>query len=569
VQQQAVADETDRKRDRADPLCRDRDRENVAMTNVRIACSATLLGSFAWLAAVGPALAQAEPERVPLIMTKLPPPNSALYKRIIKHAGKAKGQVLTLTKTEMWAVPKENVDAVKKAAAEHGVGVNQLGAGWNQVFHQAPADMKMNDKQKNMMEMAKGSRSTMEVGMMAAPMAPVVEYALTKDHNTPAASQEFAKITVKLSTSTELTIIRTNVDVRKDMCIWRGRVEGTDAPATIMWWPGGKMAGWVQHQGRVYSIRHMGGEMMAVVEMAEDKMPQEHAPMPSGMRANDPNLRDDPLINLGDASILRPVTQGMRAPAPLGGKSQKKKDKQVALAADKAKAAKGKAAAAKPSDVVIDVIVAYTKKAAASYGDIKRELVELSIEEGNESFRMSNLGHIKLRLVHTYQTDYDEEGASHFDHVWRLADRGDGYMEEIHGLRNKHKADVAILIVDDAKGCGLATRVHADAEEAFAVVHHECAASTYTVAHEIGHLIGARHDLSLDKNMTPFPYGHGYVNGKKWRDIMSYKDSCGGCPRVPVWSSPKVLVKGEVAGTADEDNARVILEQAARVAAFR
>ena len=51
--------------------------------------------------------------------------------------------------------------------------------------------------------------------------------------------------------------------------------------------------------------------------------------------------------------------------------------------------------------------------------------------------------------------------------------------------------------------------------------------------------------------MTPFPYGHGYVNGTKWRDIMSYKESCGGCPRVPVWSSPKVLVKGEPAGTPD------------------
>ena len=31
----------------------------------------------------------------------------------------------------------------------------------------------------------------------------------------------------------DLTIVRTNVDIRKDMCIWRGEVEGTGAPATI------------------------------------------------------------------------------------------------------------------------------------------------------------------------------------------------------------------------------------------------------------------------------------------------------------------------------------------------
>jgi hypothetical protein len=416
-----------------------------------------------------------------------------------------------------------------------------------------------------MMDMAKASKSTMGVGMMAAPMAPMVEYALTKDEGPniggPPASRQPARISVKLSDSTVLDIVRTSVDIRKDMCIWRGAVQGTDAPATIMWWPGGKMTGTVQHQGRIYSIRHMGGDMYAVVEMDVEKMPQEHAPMPERMR-NDPNVRDDPLRNEGDASIMRPVTKGMRPPKALQGDTKRKKAAAPAKKANKGKVQSG------PAPVVIDVLVAYTKKAAANYVDVKKELVDLSIEEANESFRTSGIGHVKLRLVHAYQTDYVEEGA-HFDHVWRFADKGDGYMEEVHALRAKHKADVGLLIVDDAKGCGLATRVYADADEAFAVVHHECGATSYTLAHEVGHLIGARHDLSLDKNMNPFPYGHGYVNGTKWRDIMSYKDSCGGCPRLPVWSSPLVKIKGDVAGTPDLDNARVIAEQAARVAAFR
>jgi hypothetical protein len=535
----------------------------------RTICSAPLLGCLIWLG-MSPALAQAEQERVQLILSKLPPQKSATYKAIKRLAGKATGQALPLTQCEVWSVPKQNVEAVKKVAARHGVGVKQLGDDWNQVFRSAPADVKMDSKQQHMMAMAKASKSTMGVGMMAAPFAPMVEYALTKDVGAGARadSHDSAKISVALSEKTVLTITRTSVVIKPDMCIWHGRVEGTDAPATIMWWPGGKMTGSVQHQGRIYSIRHMGGEMHAVVEMSEDKMPQEHAPMPERMRANDPNLRDDPLVHQGDASILRPVTQGMRAPAKGSLPAQDKK--QLALAGSKAKAATSKndKLATKPKDVVIDVIVAYTKKAAANYSDVKRELVDLSVEEANESFRTSGVGQVKLRLVHAYQTDYVEEGA-HFDHVWRFADKGDGYMEEIHGLRDKYKADVAMLVVDDPKGCGLATRVHADADEAFAVVHHECAASTYTVAHEIGHLIGARHDLNLDKSMTPFPYGHGYVNGTKWRDIMSYKESCGGCPRLPVWSSPKVMIKGEVAGTPELDNARVIAEQAARVAAFR
>src|SRR5262249_56496192 len=116
---------------------------------------------------------------------------------------------------------------------------------------------------------------------------------------------------------------------------------------------------------------------------------------------------------------------------------------------------------------------------------------------------------------------------------------------------------------------GLAQSVYDDADEAFVVVHHEWAASTYALAHEIGHLIGARHDLSLDKMMTPFAWGHGFVNGTKWRDIMSYKESCGGCPRLPVWSSPFVKIKGEPAGTAGLNNAPVISREGASVGAFR
>ena len=44
--------------------------------------------------------------------------------------------------------------------------------------------------------------------------------------------------------------------------------------------------------------------------------------------------------------------------------------------------------------------------------DIKRDLIELAIEEANESFRKSGLEHIKLRLVHAYQTNYVEKGSA-------------------------------------------------------------------------------------------------------------------------------------------------------------
>jgi Metallo-peptidase family M12 len=251
----------------------------------------------------------------------------------------------------------------------------------------------------------------------------------------------------------------------------------------------------------------------------------------------------------GHKRTLRPMTAGMRRPTQSA-------DRDMQLTAF-SPAAMAITPPRRPplEDVVIDIMIAYTKAAANSYGDIVREVIEPAIEAGNESFRLSGIGYIKLRLVHAYQTDYVESG-DQFVHLWRFADKADGYMDEVHELRDRYRADVAVLVVDDADGCGLATRVEADEDEAFAVVHHACAKANFSLVHEIGHLIGASHE-------------RGYVHGNEWRDIMSYKANCGGCPRLPLWSNPDVLIGGAPAGSAGHDNARVIAENVLRVAAFR
>ena len=257
------------------------------------------------------------------------------------------------------------------------------------------------------------------------------------------------------------------------------------------------------------------------------------------------------VASTGQKRTLRPITAGMRRPTQSA-------DRDMQLAAFNP-AAIAITPPRKPGaalrEVVIDVVVAYTKAAARSYRDIVGQVIEPAIEGGNESFRMSGIGHIMLRLVHAYQTDYVESG-DQFVHLWRFADKGDGYMDEIHDLRDRYQADVAVLIVDDADGCGQATRVGADEDEAFAVVHHACAKANFSLVHEIGHLIGASHE-------------RGYVHGNEWRDIMSYKANCGGCPRLPVWSNPDVLIGGVPAGSVGHDNARVIADNVLRVAAFR
>jgi hypothetical protein len=217
--------------------------------------------------------------------------------------------------------------------------------------------------------------------------------------------------------------------------------------------------------------------------------------------------------------------------------------------------------------IVIDIMILYTPRAASHYIRDPADLLAMAVEQTNDSFRNSGLGNISLRLVHTQAIDYDESEGDHFEHLYRMVD-GIGPFKDIRRLRDEKKADIVGLVIDDASGCGLSTRVAPDSEDAFFVVHHSCASITISIAHEIGHILGARHDRAIDANDTPFSYGHGHVNGK-WRDIMSYQQSCDGCVRIPFWSNPRVMYNGEPTGTGAADNSRVILEQAERVSKFR
>jgi hypothetical protein len=370
-----------------------------------------------------------------------------------------------------------------------------------------------------------------------------------------------ANLVVQLTKDVAVSVRRTSIHKTKDGYAWHGTVESTDEPATLIWWADGRLSGNVTYMGHVYSVRSLGGGMHGIIELSPDKLPPEHAPMTNKLK-RDMGMTKDPLLEQGDASMLAPKRDTRNQEDARDG------EQHVAVLGPSALSGGHFHDTSAQPQIVISVIVAYTKAATRFYGDIERDLIALAIEDTNQSFRNSGLGHVRLELVHTYATDY-VEGGSHFNHVFRFADKGDGVMDEVHSLRDQYRADVAVLIVDDAMGCGLAAQIRAPENRAFAVVDQGCAATSYSLGHEIGHLIGTRHDPALDGSMQPFTYGHGFVHGTQWRTMMGYKESCNGCARIPVWSSPAIKIRGIPAGDAASDNARVIAEEAARVAAFR
>jgi hypothetical protein len=339
----------------------------------------------------------------------------------------------------------------------------------------------------------------------------------------------YSRFTLPLDGGKEVVLVRTQPTIKTERGFtWRGEVAGTGERALLMLWDDGHLSGFFGHQGRVFMVNHAGGEIHSMAEIDPAKMPPDHAPTAESPRARGPAPPEPSVAPFAEADRL----------------------------------------ALEAKSITIDVMMLYTKNAAARYIGDPADLLELAIEQANDTFRNSGIGNIKLRLVHTAAIDYDESDDDQFTHLYRLVD-GKGAFKDIKKLRDAKRADIVGLVLHSPTGCGLSTRVGADAEEAYFVVHHACAAITYSLAHEVGHILGTRHDRIVDPNERPFAYAHGHVNGTKWRDMMSYREGCGGCPRIPFWSNPRVLYHGEPTGTAASDNARLILEQAERVSRFR
>jgi len=336
-----------------------------------------------------------------------------------------------------------------------------------------------------------------------------------------------------------VSIVRKQSILQKDgSVVWYGEVQETGERAMLMLWSNALLSGYFAYKGTIFTVESLGGGVTASSEMDRRQIPGDH-PEPGGRIDTVPGAPAEPMVPRA------PVAEPRIAPFPDA--------ERLALEA---------------KDITIDVMLLYSRNVAELYVRKPEDLLALAIEETNQTFKNSGLGNIKLRLVHTQVVDYDTSEDDQFTNLYTMVD-GLGPFKDVKTLRDEKRADIVGLIIDNPSGCGLSTRIGPSSDEGFFVVHHACATITMSIAHEIGHMLGVRHDRFVDQNDQPFAYGHGYVNADKWRDIMSYKVGCGGCPRIPYWSNPRVLYKGEPTGTPAADGARVILELAERVSKFR
>ena len=349
------------------------------------------------------------------------------------------------------------------------------------------------------------------------------------------------RIALNLFKDVSLTAIKDRLERRSTDCYtWFGHIEREGYSHVILVVENGGMAGNIMFEGATYQIRDLGDGVHAIYEIDPSAFPEDAPPIiPQG--------------EMKDISDDTPPT------------------------------------AMSDDGSLIDVMVVYSQDAASYVSNIASE-IQIAIDLTNQTYANSNINQ-RVRLVHSAQVTYTETGDPLTD-LQRLRYPSDGYIDDVHLMRNTYGADIVSLWVKSlgVDTCGrayvmtdsrLSNSFEKSAFNVISVDEEEISCSIYTFTHEMGHNMGCHHDRYVcdEDDKGAYDYSHGYVSILgEFRTIMAYWRECDDkgfyCERIPFWSNPNVTYEGILTGIPEgefdsADNTKTLNNTAYIVANFR
>ena len=296
-----------------------------------------------------------------------------------------------------------------------------------------------------------------------------------------------------------------------------GHLVGQELASVTLVVNGDVVVGTVRAPGGTYAIRWVGNGLYALRQLD-----------PTALRSFESDVQLPPVEPPPEPARVEPI----RPPAPA--------------------AVRPPTAAAPPAEdgSRIDILVVYTPKAKADHGGVRAlwALIDLLVTETNQAYADSAVIQ-RVHLAHAAEVRYVERGRDDLTILEHLTNPSDGYLDEVHALRDRYAADIVHLMVDETlRGLGWLTPTSTlgTSQEAAYAFNYLGYTSGIFFAHENGHNMGLNHDRYQElygnriysdlRDIVPYPYSAGYVNQRmfrsdapassRWWTIMSYPDQC-------------------------------------------
>lgn len=361
--------------------------------------------------------------------------------------------------------------------------------------------------------------------------------------------------TISLNLFDDVQVMATSVQTQPHTLIqggtvYVGRVQNDEFSNVILATGDGHLSGFIAQGERIYQVRSLGADGVHVVQQVDAAYfysDAEHA---------------FPVDAPQESRVLPALLDKLTGTQNLFDVAQNGQD---------------------AGDTVIDLLVAYSADARSASGGTSNILnnIQVAISLANQAFVDSQMD-IEINVVHTVEVSYPGSftAAQALQHLGAL---NDGYLDNLHTLRNQYGADLITLITNISNSTGpdavcgasyilgdLTWDFYAE-NAAYNVVQTNCLLSS-APAHHIGHNLGFQHNIEdgPPRDQAIFDYAYGYRDPGFLRTIMSFacsEDGLSPCPTIYRYSNRVTLYNGRAVGNSLADN-RTVGQQTAPIVAY-